>query len=505
MRFLFLIIPFVSFGVLGQASQATKIKAFTFQKVPYSKIPDIDLSSYKSAQTRENQDPNLALGISLSGGGSRAQYFSTGVLIGLDDIKTKNNSTILKEVDYFSTVSGGGLAAGNYIALLNKRYHDTLEFDTLGEFWNSSKHFEDKNFDERMNVGTKTRYLVTRFGRKRMNYSHHIYKHALLNKQAKPRKDNYNEIFLHELMVNIDSSQKVNYPFLVPNASIYTNGDLFPMMPHIIDSLKIIRFQKPSFKIPFPRHVRSRTFINGFPLQYALGTSSAFPAMLPVYNFSQSDDRKTSKKSESIIKAFDGGLTDNLGVQTLSKLLKKDTGEKSKKAIVVNSSGKGIESLYTNTNRLKLFPFLTKSALYAVDINVNQSIQNLNNYFGEGNFLLFDLSDYKSIIDVQEYATIGEQVKSIIDKESTWEIFEDELLERIKGKGIHLDNEGHLSTMKKHDFEKLNGVDAFYIFELACNVDTKLRIEDNEREILILAGRYMVYKKEFEIKKVIYE
>jgi len=77
----------------------------------YKPIARVTLTGYKSVQSRDikRQNPNIALGVSIAGGGSRAQYFGTGVLLGLEEIASKEtpSSNFLQEIDYFSTVSGG--------------------------------------------------------------------------------------------------------------------------------------------------------------------------------------------------------------------------------------------------------------------------------------------------------------------------------------------------------------------------------------------------------------
>ena len=81
----------------------------------------VDLSTYKPVQQRKGpQDEALALAVAISGGGHRATNFGTGVLLALERI-TKEGSprhNALREVDYFSTVSGGGLTAAAYLGSL---------------------------------------------------------------------------------------------------------------------------------------------------------------------------------------------------------------------------------------------------------------------------------------------------------------------------------------------------------------------------------------------------
>ena len=93
---------------------------------PYEEC-SVNLNAYKSAQQRINgQDPALTLAVAISGGGHRAANFGAGVLLELEQITIDNSpqSNVLSEIDYFSTVSGGGFAAAAYISSL----HDHLYF-----------------------------------------------------------------------------------------------------------------------------------------------------------------------------------------------------------------------------------------------------------------------------------------------------------------------------------------------------------------------------------------
>ncbi len=82
----------------------------------------VDVMRYEDVQTRVGQDPELTLVVAISGGGYRAANFALGALLGMEQLEyvqmgedgggRENESNLLNEVDYFSTVSGGGLAVG---------------------------------------------------------------------------------------------------------------------------------------------------------------------------------------------------------------------------------------------------------------------------------------------------------------------------------------------------------------------------------------------------------
>ena len=80
----------------------------------------VDLSFYKPVQERPGQDANIVFAVAASGGGYRAANFATGALLGLEELKNSNSPSrnALSEVDYFSSVSGGGFAVSAYISTL---------------------------------------------------------------------------------------------------------------------------------------------------------------------------------------------------------------------------------------------------------------------------------------------------------------------------------------------------------------------------------------------------
>ena len=88
--------------------------------------PDIHLAQaplpcmrmYRSVQDRPSQDPEMAVAVAISGGGYRAANFGLGVLLALEKLPMPSGQNVLSEVDYFSTVSGGGFPVGAYIASL---------------------------------------------------------------------------------------------------------------------------------------------------------------------------------------------------------------------------------------------------------------------------------------------------------------------------------------------------------------------------------------------------
>jgi hypothetical protein len=64
--------------------------------------------------TRPPLQDAVVLGVSLSGGGSRAALFAAGGLEALGRLRAPHGGSVLEQVSYLSSVSGGGFAAGYY-------------------------------------------------------------------------------------------------------------------------------------------------------------------------------------------------------------------------------------------------------------------------------------------------------------------------------------------------------------------------------------------------------
>ncbi|MEM7515028.1 MAG: hypothetical protein AAF388_29140, partial [Bacteroidota bacterium] len=78
-------------------------------------------SYYKSVQLREDgQNPELGLGIAISGGGHRASNLGAAILMALENYPYYDEKdtviNLLHEIDYISGVSGGTWVGGAYMA-----------------------------------------------------------------------------------------------------------------------------------------------------------------------------------------------------------------------------------------------------------------------------------------------------------------------------------------------------------------------------------------------------
>lgn len=462
----------------------------------YKPIPKVNLNYYKSPQERENQRKDLALGISISGGGSRAQYFGFGVLIGLDEVKI--NNTFLREVDYFSTVSGGGFAAGYYMTL--KQNNVLNDYNSLLDYWKSDvrkKELQEFLFKDAqaLSILKLKRYEKNKI---RKTYPKMI-DYELLQYGKKYKGKKIEKLYLKNFFIPSESNLKVTMPMLVTNGTVYNNGERLPFMPHIIDSLGIIGSLMPEETFNIEKGY-------GLPLNYAITGSAAFPGVLPMLKLSLKD------KPNRVIRVIDGGAVDNLGFTTLFELLSNDlVSNDNKKMLIIDCGGLGPETREQNKDRVKLFPLLKKSLLYTVDIKLlysNFDIDVLSSYydFNRKNIERIGIStikgEFNSLKDNSD-DTIKDDIENLKLKMRNGDMdWEDLYRDLADSPAINGYNEHNLSEIPVERFAQFTAKETFEVFELASQVITKIKIYPWEKQVLILAGRYAVYLRRNEIKSL---
>ena len=101
------------------------------------KISEIDSNQKQQIFAKEFEHTKPEIGLSLSGGGMRSASFSMGILAGL------NQQDLLQNIDYLSTVSGGGYAAYWYMSALYYSQQAYLKPYNTEELVNPDIFFND--------------------------------------------------------------------------------------------------------------------------------------------------------------------------------------------------------------------------------------------------------------------------------------------------------------------------------------------------------------------------
>ena len=531
-------------------------------------VEPVKLGDYTSMQKRDPsmQDPTLAIGVSISGGGSRAQYFGLGVLMGLEEIKPAHNSNgkrnLLEDIDYFSTVSGGGFAAGYFLTVKKNELAKTGQ--SFRNYWLSKTHAD--SYSEKIKYDAKIgSFIGSGFNkyersRKKPSFPDRIDRQLLQVGKALPGSTKKIEpITLGDVFKTDGNIPQL--PMLVANGTIFNNAERIPFMPHIIADLDITASRMPKEPLVSP----NARYNNGFtlPLRYAIAASSAFPGLVPQVKFIAQPREGTSMlknynpdKRPHYIRVVDGGVVDNLGYTTLIELLGNDqVSAPRKRAIIIDCSGVGNEERYA-ADTLRKSDVLTRSLFFTLQSKYKTFEDDIKKLFvkyniPDTNYLKIGITTLREtaqrIVDtintVQREKHItpdmyqqksrptapaietGEAVTltdisildslrlaagkklTLRDRNNRWDKFygkfEYLVNDRIKKYNLTLEpveagvQVNNIDRLKFSDFDKFGRDDKVLLvllYELASLVETNIKIRsEQERSILVLAGRYSVY------------
>lgn len=505
-------ILFVLFTQIGFSQNKINL----FSEINYNSIPTVSLDDYKSVQERNTQfqNPNIALGLGISGGGSRAQFFSLGVLLGLEEVwETDSNHNFLNEIDYFSTVSGGCYSAGYYLTILkNKLQYENCSFN---EFYFSKADAYKSDVNKSATILSLLNNSRNEKGEK-VSMAQRLDLEVLQYDSTNPENENKfkTQMLLSDFFIPKDSKLKPQLPIMVANGTAYNNGERFPFMPHIIHNMKINSSLAPN-KASLP--LDGNEINNGydFPLTYAITASSAFPGVLPKTKFG-------IKNQDKILCVIDGGASDNTGYETLIELLQSDTKvkDKNKKALFIDCLGPGKKAPFINDEKIRLLSLLETASLYTVQtryITFERDVQNaLEKYkIPTSNYQVIGfttLRDYLVTLKKDKvYEDLVMQLKNSDDEAASWlklhADFKAHLIAKFGLQSFKIDKNGEaqLASLDKEKFKDFGASELLMLYEYASHVETKLKTTPEEKEMLLLSGRFAAFIKTEELKGLLAE
>jgi predicted acylesterase/phospholipase RssA len=281
--------------------------------------PTIDLSQYQSVENtlgRPHQRPDLAIAIAASGGGYRAANLTAGVLMGLEQITDPHlKGNLLEEVDYFSTVSGGGFGVGYYLASLYDfmQLHGNDPFSAQFSFTNTINHLPDENPLDKDYSGDLF------FADNRGEQIEQSLAESILHTQNGTLR--LGDIFVPK---NADP-RKVMLPYWVTNSTIYQNAAVLPFTPDVLAQYGVDSYDYNGV---------STSVSNPYAIPAAVGmaASASFPFALTPTTLGSN----MCTTPACYLQLVDGGLSDNLGINTALNLLDQDPA-KTKVLIVIDA------------------------------------------------------------------------------------------------------------------------------------------------------------------------
>jgi hypothetical protein len=376
----------------------------------------VRLEAYRSVQDRaDGQDPALAVAVAISGGGHRAGNFGAGVLLGLEEIardaggqagaatRPARPANALREVDYLSTASGGGLAAAAYVGSLRDYcvFHGSAEGYSFAEAMRNpqapvgvvagqeqgqgqgqgqGQHDVRREFsDPQLRTSLQYNYvqdivhglfsLVSVGTVHRGDFLENAFDDHILGRLWRAEKlnslsgaaaaggpaiapaDRHDSLRLSDIFVpREDPARPVRVPYWVANATTYENAAIFPFTPDHLKLYQVIaythRLQRVRYDASGPGSGDSYDrFAADAPAALALTASGCFPVLIPAIGVESRMD-----PNNRYLNLLDGGLADNFGTMSAVRMLRQDRVAR-RKVLLVADAFSGPLTPFSNIER----------------------------------------------------------------------------------------------------------------------------------------------------------
>ena len=277
-----------------------------YQNEPIEDNPPLTRAAFAIGDTSGRDDVLVALAI--SGGGSRAAYFASSVMFRLQNVL--ETADILHEVDVISAVSGGSIPAAYYCI------SEDIEGEAMpsGRVWDQDlvRKLMSKNYQGRW-VGNSFwpfnafRYLFTAYDRSDI--------------MAQTLEDNLYDKPGWGFPVTF-AELNPDRPYLIINATDTTEN--FGNEAHFG---QIFTFTEEHFR------EKLASDLSQYPVAWAVMASCAFPGVFNTMTLRDFRDLKNPR----YVHLFDGGNSDNLGLESIKRVIldAKARGKVYKKVVVI--------------------------------------------------------------------------------------------------------------------------------------------------------------------------
>lgn len=319
--------------IVGCASYAYRNKLLKDINTPPETKANFKLES------RGNHTNVLGI-LALSGGGSRAAYWSASVMLSMEEIF--NDLNILEEVDVISSVSGGSLPAA-YYAISYSPGNDTKKAE-------SGRKWDKRTVQDLMSRNYKRRWVGNWF------WPHNILRYWFTaydrsDIMAQTLADNLYDRKIGGLDLKFKDINP-DRPNLILNATNGTEG-MFS---------EIFTFTDDTF-------IKLKSDLSEYKISNAVMATASFPA---VFNYMTLRDRNYQPDGKrKYVHVFDGGNSDNLGLKSVERLVKKNATNYSKIFIILVDA-------FTESKGVSERDYdVRKTIDYAVDLNFLDSVDSL--------------------------------------------------------------------------------------------------------------------------------
>jgi len=450
-------------------------------QLPKAETPALDLSAYKSVQERaDGQDPELAVAAAMSGGGHRAANFAMGVLLALESFDTNGGPyDLLREIDYFSTVSGGGFAAGTYIASLydhlrttggkrdgfcladaltenNKRLLVSLERNYQGTIFESLLCLRCLGHRDAGDI------LERKLNRYVLGSAHRAEKYS---------------IQLGDIFRAKGNDATVLLPYWAPNATVYENGARVPFTPDVLARYHVTGY---THNMKFAT-CGTNTF--QIPLSVGIKASASFPVAFPATTLSCHDP---DDRLNRFLHLMDGGLSDNSGYRTAIEFLKQDKAKR--KVLLIIDAYRGISHPYSSREYSPVgFDAAYRTMKISLDGDRNRLRKNVD--------ALVRLAEEENGVPIRVILLSFADLKPPLHTKTqdTREALEDRRKEASAAVGRRFQREmGTAMRREEKDLDDIEG--AYSLYDDARAVPTSLSITRAQQRLLLKAGDAVVEK-----------
>ncbi len=456
-------------------------------RLPTHNPPVINLSAYRSVQERSGQDPDLAVAMAISGGGHRAANFAVGVMLGLESFSTSTvPGNLLSEVDYFSTVSGGGFAAGAYLA--TRFDHHCARSEAPYSFATALhadenvmlKHLERDFQSILLSAGVNLQTLGYMDGGDLLEQQ---FDYTILG--AAQRAGN-TSFCLGNLFKPANGTLPATLPYWFANATVYENGARFTFTPEMLLKYHVREYT----------HRMTDVELNsdGYDLPFAVAvkTSASFPAAIPATTFTCA---APNDPLNDYLHLLDGGLIDNLGVRAAFDVLQQDPAPR--RLLLVVDAYKG-DSHPLSKSRTSPSGLLAGYRITRIALDSDHSLLRRNvlkrareaadEKRGPIDVVFLSFDDLRPENPAQ-IENINEELANLRRAKT------DAVLRRVQ-REINV-------TLKIKELELETAEDRYALYHDARAIMTSLNITPAEQHLLLEAGQAVVDANRGELEKVL--
>jgi predicted acylesterase/phospholipase RssA len=482
----------------------------------------VNIDNYKSVQQRAGvQDPQIAVAVAISGGGHRAGNFGMGVLLGLEGLLRpyQQGGNVLSEVDYFSTVSGGGFAAAAYLSSLHdhqffaRQLQEAKGYSLAGAMSREVKEDKCRCENNKSELGLTEmtdpclkRHLERNYHDdivgglldvfSEYNRGYHLeraiddnmFGYCWRQRKLKAIGDETQEhsagLTLGDMFIRKGSYDEVMLPYWVANATILDNGAIFSFSPDHMELYGVSGYTHRLTDFSKGDREDMWDFISEMPMSVALRASANFPGVIPATTLTCE-----VQGQELYLHLLDGGLGDNLGVVAALNLLKQD--EVQKKVLIVIDAFEAITEPYSVLSKSPgLGSTISRTLMIALDSMRGRDYARLRTSANElaaerpgqvdGVWVIY--------ISFEDLLCPDDQVRGVYDRLVEYDV---------------LYNAGRLAAELEKELGALNEKGDVIIrpYELARSVTTAFKLSVAQQDMLLAAGRYIVNAKQGQIFK----